>query len=120
MWSIERTDKFVTRFRRFQKKHPNETLAVLNNLDTYTRTLNDGVKPSLIKAGFIHPEPQGVVAIDQRGAKGRLRQTRLYIYAYEHDQVVYLITIGDKNTQKQDLKDCRKFVDDLRKAVDDG
>ena len=61
-WVLEESDIFASRFKRFQKKHRNETMAVLNNLDTYFHALNSGVKPSLIQGGFIHREPQGVVA----------------------------------------------------------
>ncbi len=52
-WVLEESSFFASRFRRYQKKHPNETAAVMNNLDTYVRTLNAGVKPTLIQAGFI-------------------------------------------------------------------
>ena len=106
---------FGGKLAKYQKKHPDETIAVLSNLDTYTTTLQGGVKPSLIRAGFIHREPQGVVAIDQRGTKGRPRQTRLYVFPDLTTSVLYLITIGDKNSQTRDLKDCRQFVNDLRK-----
>ena len=115
-WILEESAFFAGKFRRYRKKHPNETAAVLNNLDTYVRTLDLGVRPALIQGGFIHREPQGVVAIDQRGGAGKLRQTRLYIYAYAKETLLYLITIGDKNSQKQDLKLCRKFMNDLRRG----
>ena len=87
----------------------------MNNLDTYMRTLNMGVKPGFIQAGFIHREPHGVIAIDQKGAKGSPKQTRLYIYAFEVGNILYLITIGDKNAQKRDIQDCRQFVTSMRK-----
>ena len=60
-----------------------------------------------------------VVAIDQKGAPGRPKQTRLYIYAYEKDQTLYLITIGDKDkdSQRRDLKDSRDFVTDLKEGA---
>ena len=114
-WLLEESEFFAGRFKRYQRRHPAATAAALNNLDTYLKTLNAGVKPPLIQAGFIHREPQGVVAIDQRGAKGRPRQTRLYMYAVAMERVLYLITIGDKDSQKRDLADCRKFVNSLRK-----
>ncbi len=116
-WILEESTFFASKFRRYQKKHPNETAAVMNNLDTYVRTLNAGVKPTLIQAGFIHREPQGVIAIDQKGIKGSPRQTRLYVYAFEVGDVLFLITIGDKNSQKKDIEDCRRFISSLRKEL---
>ena len=114
-WVLEVSPFFAGRFRRYQKKHSNETAAVMNNLDTYLRTLNMGVKPELIQASFIHREPQGAVAIDQKGVKGSPRQTRLYVYSFVASTTLYLITIGDKNSQKRDIQDCRQFVTSLRK-----
>ena len=115
-WVLEESEFYGRRFKQYQKKHPKETAAALNNLDTFVRTLKSGVKPALIQAGFIHREPHGVVAIDQRGAaKGSTKQTRLYVYVVEIEKVLYLITIGDKNTQKQDIKDCNTFVSSMRK-----
>ena len=110
MWRLEQTDKFNSKFKRYQKKHPNEVCAVLNNLDTYLNTLNVLDNPLLVGGGWIHPEPKGVIAIDQKGGEGKLRQTRLYLFADVDDKVVYLITIGDKNTQKTDIKDSGKFI----------
>ena len=114
-WMLEESTIFASKFKKYQKKHPNETAAVMNNLDTYVKTLNAGVKPALIKAGFIHRETQGVIALDQKGAKGSPRQTRLYIYTYEINNTVFLITIGDKNSQKRDIDDCRSFMKSIRK-----
>jgi hypothetical protein len=99
------------------KKHPNETIAMMNNLDTYVRALKAGVKPVMIQAGFIHKEPHGVIAIDQKGTHGSPRQTRLYVYAFEEKNTLYLITIGDKNSQKRDVEDCRNFMKSLRKET---
>jgi hypothetical protein len=78
---LQESPFFASRFKRYQKKHPKETAAVLNNLDTYVRTLNMGARSEFIQASFIHREPRGVVAIDQKGARASSRQTRLYACA---------------------------------------
>ena len=66
-WKIEKSGFFESRFKRFQKKHRDEALTVLNNLDSYFKALNEGANPLQIKAGFIHNEPEGIKAIDQKG-----------------------------------------------------
>ena len=76
-WMLEESYFFASKFRRYQKRHPDETATVMNNLDTYFRTLNAGVKPELIQAGHLHHEPRGVLAVDQRGTRGRSTETRL-------------------------------------------
>ena len=119
MWELEGTSLFDRRLKRYQKKHPVEATAVLNNLDTYLKTLASGIKPGVINVGWIHREPEGVVAIDQKGGGPYLRQTRLYLYANEKNETVYLISIGDKNSQKNDLKDCRNFIKKHRRSLEE-
>ncbi|MCF6150416.1 MAG: hypothetical protein E3K37_17410 [Candidatus Kuenenia sp.] len=87
-WKLEPSPFFDSRFKRFQKKHPNEAKAILNNFDTYISTLNEGVNPINIKAGFIHHEPDGIKAIDQKGGKRQINAK----------QVIYFSAHGNKNT----------------------
>lgn len=116
MWTFASTPEYTRRHRRYIKDNPRELNAVLANLDTYFATLNVGTKPSQIKHGFIHPETCGVIAIDQRGGKGKLAQTRLYIYPDVDTKTLYLITLGDKRDQKtSDIPTCRQFMKELRK-----
>lgn len=103
-WKIEFSVFSEARFERFKKKHPEETKAVLNNLDTYMATLNAGTNPMNVKAGFIHHEPDGIKAIDQRGGKGGLMQTRLYIYPDINTKIVHVISVGDKTDQNSDIQ----------------
>lgn len=115
MWVIKRTDEYHRRSARYERKHPRELGAVLDNLDTFLRTLNNDVKPRQAKFGFIHTEPSGVLAIDQKGGGPGLAQTRLYVYPDEACKVLWLLTLGDKQTQSQDIKNCKAFVPQLLK-----
>ncbi|MGA8659219.1 MAG: hypothetical protein WB586_24075 [Chthoniobacterales bacterium] len=64
----------------------------------------------LVSAGFIHPEGRGIVALTQQGFKPKQPPTRLYLYPAQDSKTVYLITIGDKDTQSQDIQDCNEFI----------
>lgn len=115
MWAIAATDEYEGRQKRFEKKHPRELQAVLDNLDTYFQSLEAGVNPLQIKHGFLHTEAMGVVAIDQKGGGKALAQTRLYVYPDTDTETLYLITLGDKPSQKEDIKSCKVFMTHLRK-----
>ena len=52
-WKIQKSSYFEARFKRFQKNHPGEAQAMLNNLDTYLTALNEGINPVNLTAGFI-------------------------------------------------------------------
>jgi len=85
----------------------------LQNLEKYRLALEDGVPPRQIKAGFIHGEPRGVIAIDPSGFGDNLSATRLYIYLKAN--TVFLLTVGDKSSQREDIAYCRKATKTLGK-----
>ncbi|MGR3176523.1 MAG: hypothetical protein ACUZ8E_00520 [Candidatus Anammoxibacter sp.] len=114
-WKIETTDVYDRKHRRFEKKNPDELRSMLNNLDTYYKSLTSLGHPQKIVASYIHKEPKGVKAIDQKGSKAKLKQTRLYIYPNIETKTLYLMTIGDKKTQRKDIKFCENFVKTLRR-----
>ncbi len=116
MWKLVPTDLFERRKKAYQKKQPAALIAVLENLADYVAALGEGTKPLQIKAGFIHSEGLGVLAIDQKGAVRKLAQTRLYIYPDAVSECLYLITLGDKSSQKEDIKTSHVFVNGLPKG----
>ncbi len=119
MWKLEPTQDYERRHKRYAKDRPRELQAVLDNLDTYFKSLEAGVKPLQIKHGFMHHEPLEVIAIDQKGGGKNLAQTRLYVYPDPEAETLYLITLGDKRSQKDDVVTCRTFVQELRKEKQD-
>ena len=114
MWTLESTDEFCRRRKRYEKDHPNELRAVLDNLDTYVLSIQAGAPPLVRAFGFIHTEPMGVIAIDQKGGGKALAQTRLYVYPDPKTKVLYAVTLGDKRSQRADIQFCREFVASVR------
>ena len=119
MWKTQPDDEYIRRTRRWPKKYRRELLAVHNNLDTFLAALNCGAKPQHAKFGFIHTEPRGVLAIDQKGGGPSLKQTRLYTYPETGTQLVHLITLGDKSSQEADIRYASEFVDHLSQPEED-
>jgi hypothetical protein len=115
VWEIQKSSFFESRFRHFQKKHPEEAKAVLNNLDTYFKTLCAGVNPVNIAGSFIHQEPEGLKAIDQKGGKGKMLQSRLYIFPDMVTKILHVISIGTKSDQSGDISECRDYIQPLKK-----
>ena len=105
---------FLLEVDRICKKHPKEFQNVFQNLDTYKKTLDEGVSLEQAKRTlpFIHNEKNSLLAIDQRPPKGGF-QLRLYIYPHEQTQTIYVITIGDKQTQQNDIKTGHQFIQAL-------
>lgn len=116
MWQIEPSTQWATDHKWYAKKRPDELAAVLNNLDRYLVQLNSRANAKCLQAGYLHHEPCGVVALDQRGGGANLQETRLYTYADQASQVLYLITIGNKAEQHSDIEFSKEFVSTIRKT----
>jgi hypothetical protein len=113
VWRLQPTAEYEKRVRRWPKRHRRELTAMLNNLDTLIGAQNGGAAIEQARFGFIHPEPHGVLAIDQKGGGAGLKQTRLYLYPENDTEILHLITIGDKSSQKSDIALCSNFVKTL-------
>jgi hypothetical protein len=118
MWQIEPTTGWEKDQKHYAKKRPNELAAVMRNLQRYIALLNVSKNSKAVQAGYLHPESNGVLAIDQKGGGGNLQETRLYTFADDEKKVVYLIAIGDKDTQHSDVEYSKNFVISLRKTTE--
>ena len=116
MWTLQPTDRWDKDQRHYVKKHPAELAAVLRNLERYLALLGVSKNPRAVYAGYLHPEGGGVLAVDQKGGGGNLQETRLYTFACEERHIVYLITIGNKDTQAADIRLSRRFVASLNQS----
>jgi len=118
-WEIKESDFFERKLIRFRKNNKGLDELLFDNLDTCFNALQAGSLPVNIKAGFIHREPDGVKAIDQKGQRkpgmGKPKEARLYFFPDTDTNTLHLITVGDKNSQKADITDCIDFVKDLKK-----
>ncbi len=118
MWSVSPEDEYLHRRKKWPKKHKRELEAVHDNLDTFLKALIAGACPIQAKFGFVHPEPLGVLAIDQKGGGQGLKETRLYIFPDVNTRTVRVITLGDKSSQSNDIALCKEFVKSLRAETD--
>ena len=115
-WILELSEQYERDYAKYEKKQSNELAAVLSNLDTYFTTLKKCGHPLQVKAGYIHDEPEGIKAIDQKGGKQKvkLEQNRLYVYPDTHTNTLHLLAIGNKSAQRDDIKLCRKLVGSIK------
>jgi len=112
-WKMVRTDLFDRRVIDYNKNHKNQLKAVFGNLERYVDYLESAPIARLISAQFIHPEGRGLIALTEKGYKPKQPPTRLYAYPRQDSKTLYLITLGNKGSQKQDIKDCYRFIDSL-------
>ena len=102
-WVLLPHTAYLRDLRWYAKKRPAELAAVLRNLERTMTLLAHSPAARSIHAGFLHPEPHGMLAVAQRGGGGRLQETRLYCYAQADVRTLHLLGIGDKSSQSADL-----------------
>ena len=118
MWTANpATDRYRARRSFYAKKHWRELENLDLNLAEYLAALELN-KPMQIRRfySFVHEGyPEGIYSIDQRrkGSAGNLAETRLYVYPEVEVTILHLLTIGDKNTQKDDVQFCKECVQSL-------
>lgn len=113
-WRVSPTPEFIRSSRTYEKKNPDELAAALANLfQRYLPRLNHARRHGLVQAGCLHHEGQGVIAIDQSGQGRNLRETRLYAYPHDESFTLHLLLIGDKATQRRDLRNVREILRNL-------
>ena len=120
MWSLRPLPGFAQRLDKFKKKWEHELMNVLDNLDTCFKSLQAGTKPMQIKQlGFAQSEPFGLIAINQKGkGKGsKLKPFWAYVYPDEASQILHIITLGDKDSQHEDIKESVKYVQGLLRST---
>ncbi len=120
MWKFERDTEFDRQLRKWPKKHKRELLAMIDNLDTLAEALNGGLRIEQAKRHFrfVHGNYSlGFISIDQRGPGSGKKQTRLYAYADEDNEVLHQLTLGDKDSQKHNVAFCKDWVERFLKTT---
>lgn len=113
---MDLSDKYECKLATYRKKHLDELKAVLINFASYMSAVKMCGNHLLVKAGYIHIEPNGIIAIDQKGGERKikkLQQTRLYLFPNKENRTVYVLTIGNKNSQQADIKWCGNYIKKL-------
>ena len=114
MWRFLVTSHFERAKRRYDKKRPDELAAVLRNLDRLRELLDGLPHCRAAQSGFLHHEPAGLWAIDQKGpSRTKLQETRLYVFPVDETRALHIITLGNKNSQAADLLVALEYVRSL-------
>lgn len=115
-WDFDQAPEFRQRAASFAKRHPQELQGCFNSLQKYLTILSGGQIPGTFKMGFMHSEPEGMVALDQGRSKGlgHLAEARLYTWADRASRTVVLLYIGTKPTQTEDLRQASEILHSWR------
>lgn len=118
MWTLKPRPDIEKRLDRFKKKWQQELENVFLNLKKVKQAFDFGAHCEQVKQQFscVHGRyPLGLISIDQRGrSKGaKPKPFRLYVFPEVSTKTLHLITLGDKDTQSEDVKLATAFVQGL-------
>ena len=102
-----------SRFKEYNRKHSREYAACFSNLSQLVSLLENFGGTKAFQVGFVRSEREGVFRIGQTGVK-HARETRLYVHIDETTRIVRVLTIGDKDSQGEDIRRCHQAVRKLR------
>jgi len=106
-WVVKHDYADKNRFKKYSKKHRNEVVSCTRNLAHLEKFLNDGgTLQQAMTFGYFGSEGNDVYRIGQTGLRSA-KETRLYIYAKITGPEIQVLTIGDKDTQQDDIKNCK-------------
>lgn len=109
-WMVKRDYAEEARFKRYAKKHGDEVAACFANLLKLRDSLNAGLTiAQALTFGFFGSEGEDVYRIGQTRVK-HAKETRLYVYAKISGPDIQVLTIGDKDTQQEDIRRCHQIV----------
>lgn len=113
MWVLKEPDnaQLQRRTKRFAKTHRQELKNLFDNLHSYLLALKGNLSPQQIIRGYVHNEPRGIKALDESGPGKHRKALRLYIYPETETQTLFVLAVGDKRTQGEDIRECVRFVE---------
>ena len=105
------------KIKRYEKKHIKEAASCFANLMRIFMLLNSGIVLDRILhcCSFFRSEGEGVYRIGQTGICGA-KETRLYVYVRVEGEKIYKLTMGDKDSQLDDINRCKQIVRKAKEA----
>jgi|AntAceMinimDraft_9_1070365.scaffolds.fasta_scaffold16434_3 hypothetical protein len=113
MWYIKDAEASRSSFKKLNKNHQKEYVACFVNLDKILTVLNSGSKIGGFKVGFFRSEGSGLYRIGQTGVKAS-KEVRLYVYPESEDEIMYILSIGTKETQKNDINEAKRKIKKIK------
>jgi hypothetical protein len=92
-----------------------EYRSCFSNLNKVIGLLNDGNILGSFQLGFMRSEGGGLLRIGQTGLAAA-KESRLYVYFVQEGRTVYVLGIGTKETQQDDIRASRKQIGNMRAA----
>jgi len=118
-WKISTEFVTASRFKKFASNHPREFASCGANLERLLADLQSGIPLSVLaqNLSFFRSEREGLYRIGQTKVPGA-KESRLYLYPDEAGMMIYLLDIGTKESQRDDIASARKAIREIRRQLE--
>ena len=108
-WSINDNNITSSKIKKYIKKHKEDAASVFANLEKLIDNLNSGISftQAVQNYSYLRSERDHVYRIGNQKRKNA-HETRLYICVEEEQKIIYLLELGDKNTQLIDINNSHE------------
>ena len=115
-WQIENAYASPGKFKKFSGRHPNEFDSLFANLEKIMRLLRSGNKIGGFRTNFFRSEGEDVYRIGQTGVPSA-KESRLYVLPIEQNRTMYVLTVGDKDTQEKDIWEAKHIAKSIKSTL---
>ena len=117
-FKVQQSERFRSRFKRYTKKHKKEMEAIRKNLYSTLEMLGELSLPiHQIKFGPLKCEFGNVFRLSPQGGGVGLKPIRLYFSIDESKKILYLLCLGTKTRQSEDINYCKREVKKQGSAI---
>ncbi|QSH40830.1 hypothetical protein P0136_11210 [Lentisphaerota bacterium ZTH] len=108
-WYVNDNNITPSKVKKYFKNYKEEAESTFANLEKLRDALSSGVSFSqaVQNYSFLRSEKKHVYRIGNQSSDNA-HETRLYICVEEEQKIIYLLDLGDKNTQKIDINNSHK------------
>jgi len=115
-WLIDIAYANPGKFKKFEGKYGREYVSLFANLERVLRILREGRKIGSFQIGFFRSEGDGVYRIGQTGVPSA-QESRLYVCPNEQNHTMYVLTIGTKDRQSDDIDEAKTLVKKIKSEL---
>lgn len=112
-WQTDIAHASPGKFKKFAGKYRREYVSLFANLEKIMGLLKAGQKLGSFQVGFFKSEREGVYRIGQTGVPSA-KESRLYVFPDEAKRVMYVLNIGTKEGQGDDINEAHRIARGLK------
>lgn len=116
-WNVNGDFAPKTPFAKFNANHPREFLSLFANLEKIRGLLCNN-KLGSFRVNFLRSEGDELYRVGQSAVPGAT-ESRLYFYPDSVTRTIYVLNIGTKQNQSQDITEAKDLMKKIPKAQEE-